>query len=392
MEKEFKDYTLEEFLEDDNFCSWVKNPDAKMNDYFNALLEKHPEQKPVFLKAKKLITLFEDQQIGTDPVRKLQIWENINKEYQKNRRTRKLWSTFKYAAAIIVLLGIGTLIYNSSSQWYNKDLYVSSDTAPEKAYLQLNSGERIELTSNHSEIVYLPDGKSIQIGDIIFQQQSSDQAIVLNELVMPYGKHSKIVLADKTEVWVNAGSKLVFPASFNKDERNVKLLGEAFFKVTKDQARPFKVHTKNMEVKVLGTSFNIKAYPEDVHEEATLVEGSISLKFGNLLKETILMSPNEQVVLNQDSDYKLSKVNTSNYVSWVDGLFIFNDEAIPSVLTRISRYYNLNIKWQKQQETKRISGKLQLKDDYKRVLNSLGIISNGNFTYGNDIIYYNENY
>ena len=199
-----------------------------------------------------------------------------------------------------------------------------------------------------------------------------------------------VKLPDGTEVWLNAGSRLVYPAVFKGNKRKIYLQGEAFLKVSKDKSKPFFVETNNSLIKVLGTSFNVKAYPDEKVEETVLVEGAVSLNPGKaMLGEEVRLKPDQRVVVQgSDHSYSVSKVDVRNYTSWIDGLFVFNEEPLPSVLMRISRFYKLEIKWMNNVENRRISGKLDLKDDYQRVLNTLAIISDGAYSEKDNTIYF----
>jgi transmembrane sensor len=124
-----------------------------------------------------------------------------------------------------------------------------------------------------------------------------------------------------------------------------------------------------------------------------LVEGSVSLSLGNtFLSRDVLLKPDQRVVVSGvDLSYTVSKVNVRDYTSWIDGLFTFTDEPLPLVLRRVSRYYDIQIKWTKEAEKRKISGKLDLKDDYRRVLRALATISGGNYEEENGVIFFKLN-
>ena len=208
--------------------------------------------------------------------------------------------------------------------------------------------------------------------------------------IVPFGKQSKIILSDQTEVWLNAGSRLIYPTVFRGGKRKVQLQGEAYFKVSKDKSNPFIVETANSKIKVLGTSFNVKAYPGEKVEETVLVEGAVLLNVGDqIFGKEVQLKPEQRIVLSgTDYSYSVSKVDVRDYTSWIDGLFVFNEEPLPSVLMRISRFYKLEIKWESDVETREISGKLDLKDDYQRVLSALALISDGTYVERNKTIYF----
>lgn len=396
MEKEFQKYELEDFLDNPDFCSWARSERPDLDGYYRQQLAKYPQQKHVFQKAYKLVKLFDDEKLKTDPVRKLQIWEEINRIYREQNTSPKYYKlVFRYAAAVAVLFTLASLAYyfisstaeNNFIAEYNRQDFTETR-------LLLGNGEEINIQADRSEIEYGQSNGQIKVNNELVQKAEKTSSPAMDQLVVPFGKQSKIVLADGTEVWLNAGSRLVYPSSFVQGRHKVQLQGEAFFKVRKDKSKPFIVETNNSSIKVLGTSFNVKAYPDEKIEETVLAEGSISLNPGKtVLGKDILLKPEQRVVIGADHSYSISKVNAHDYTSWIEGLFVFNDEPLPSVLKRISRFYNLKIKWIDDAENRKISGKLDLKDDYQRVLNALALISDGAYTEKDETIYFrlNEN-
>jgi ferric-dicitrate binding protein FerR (iron transport regulator) len=162
------------------------------------------------------------------------------------------------------------------------------------------------------------------------------------EVKVPLGQMSEVTLFDGTKVWLNSGTTLRYSNNFGKEERNISLEGEAFFEVTKDEI-PFKVKLKNTEVEVLGTTFNVVSYSDDVFSEITLVEGKVNVN--NLSGSTIaVLKPSERIyiddILNKAS---ISKVETNFYTSWIDGKIVFDDEKLAEITRKLERWYNVDI-------------------------------------------------
>jgi ferric-dicitrate binding protein FerR (iron transport regulator) len=195
---------------------------------------------------------------------------------------------------------------------------------------------------------------------------SDNQTIVYNEIIVPKGEKSQLILSDGTKVWVNAGSKLKFPDRFQKTSREVWLEGEAFFEVAKDKARPFYVRTSDINIKVLGTKFNVKAYSEEDIIETTLVEGLVSIERKertNREEKEILLQPNHKAIYLKNESSLITaevkreiaepleprKVLISKPVevdivtSWTDGKLIFEDETLESVVRKLERRYDVTI-------------------------------------------------
>lgn len=177
-----------------------------------------------------------------------------------------------------------------------------------------------------------------------YQSGKTNLAYTQIETNVPYGSISKITLSDGTKVTLNGGSTLIYPAFFT-DKRQVMLLGEGFFDVTKDEKRPFIVHSKNLSAKVLGTRFGFKAYEEDSQTILTLEEGRVSaFPFDNDLKEGILLNPNQQLLINsKDCKVYRRNVNAEEYISWKDDVLIFRDQTLGEIAVILERRFDMKI-------------------------------------------------
>jgi ferric-dicitrate binding protein FerR (iron transport regulator) len=259
--------------------------------------------------------------------------------------------------------------------------------------LTIDDSRRIDIPSDRSQIVYSSDGELIEVNGEVVAKHGNAGHSRPNQLIVPFGKQAKVVLADGTEVWLNAGSRLVYPSKFDTKKRKVQLQGEAFFKVSKDKTRPFLVETNRSSVKVLGTSFNLKAYPDETTEETVLVEGSVSINIGKtLFGKDILLKPDQRMIAGYpDRSYSVSEVEVQNYTSWTEGSLAFKEEPLSRVLSRIARFYNVRIRCEDADENRKITGKLDLKQDYLRVLKALELISQGNYTEKNGTITFKLN-
>lgn len=204
-----------------------------------------------------------------------------------------------------------------------------------------------------------------------------DNAIVNRiEIMTQKGVRKQLVLPDGTKVWLNADSKLSYDNSMNdSDVRSVNLEGEAFFDVAKDANRPFFIVTKEISIKVLGTAFNVKAYPNEDRTETTLLRGSIELIVNEIPKEKFMLKPNEKLAVTKNKMIEeveqgiasdsvssritlannitltignLSKVNVDNHeyiqeTSWVDNRLVFKDETLEEIVSKLERWYDLDI-------------------------------------------------
>nr|WP_294899442.1 FecR family protein [uncultured Pedobacter sp.] len=297
--------------------------------------------------------LKESELIDISEINSTAIFNKIVNSDKKENKQRLLW--MKYAAAILVVLGLGASIwiYNfrkSEDLATKKVALVMPELKPgsNKATLTLDNGSKIDLhkqgivVANHQ--VNYADGTLLTDANKDHANLNQTQYLSLNT---PYGGEYQVVLSDGTKVWLNADSHLRYPVDFDKDKRVVELEGEAYFEVAKMNGKPFIVKTQNQEVKVLGTHFNINSYGYDGGIKTTLLEGSvmISRNIKNGASETLqskMLVPGEQSFVSQDlKDISVKKVNTVEAIDWKEGLFIFNDEPIQSITKRLAKWYNV---------------------------------------------------
>jgi len=170
-----------------------------------------------------------------------------------------------------------------------------------------------------------------------------EEPAMFTEIYVPLGQMSEITLYDGTHVWLNSGTKLKYPRNFGEETREVKIEGEAFFKVESGE-KPFRVEIKENTIEVLGTSFSAIAYAEDNFSQVTLIKGSVLIKdkSGNQLAQ---MKPRQQINIPEDpnSEATLKVVDTRFYESWIEGMIQFDDERLSDVARRLERWYNVEI-------------------------------------------------
>jgi len=164
-----------------------------------------------------------------------------------------------------------------------------------------------------------------------------------NEFYSPEGQISEFKLSDGTHVWLNSGTRIKVPVSFSAKHRMISMEGEAFFQVTKDPLHPFFVNTKELSVKVMGTSFNISAYASEENSEITLIEGQVGIKEieGERLAKLL---PGQQLVYKKATGDKIKReVDITPYEAWRDGKMIFKDRTLEYISERLERWYNVKI-------------------------------------------------
>lgn len=200
--------------------------------------------------------------------------------------------------------------------------------------------------------------------------ESPDTIIRYNTLTIPKGNDYHLMLSDGSVVYLNTSSRLRYPVRFSGKTREVELLGEGYFDVKHDPDHPFIVKTKDVAVKVLGTSFNVRAYQEEEAIYTTLVEGRVEVR--NQQSEVIL-SPSQQAVCTPEGrNIDVQTVNTDYYVGWISGRFIFNNTRLDDILTRLQQWYNFEVFYEKE-ELKDLPFSLNIDKhkDFSHILNAL---------------------
>ena len=298
-------------------------------------------------------------------------------------KRRKLIARFSYAAVLILIVGLSVFFQINKETDIRTFAKQSSSVSVSGSTRLILSGEKeVLISSNESKIEYEAGGKGIKIDALqdVNQLVENDE-IVMNTVVVPYGKRTQITLSDNSKIWLNSGSKLIYPARFAANKREVYLEGEAIFEVSHNPKHPFFVVTSDLEVKVLGTIFNVSSYKDDQTINTILESGSVELNYkGHSLfsqtKET--MVPGTLAVYDPKKGTVLqSKVNTEQYLSWRDGYFVFEQQPLGEILKKISRYYNVSIQMNDQELAKEtFSGPLDLKNSPTQVLGVIAEIIN----------------
>jgi len=263
-------------------------------------------------------------------------WEKINKRIRRHRLR-----LLPYAAAAIVVLCLGTAIHLLTSQVATSPLLssVNRQENPEtkQVMLTLSTGQQI-LLSDSLSTMRETNGTDIQIkgNQLVYNQTDTTSQPVYNTITIPRGGEYKLVLADHTIVWLNSDSQLTYPVAFNGDTRELRLKGEAFFEVTKDIHKPFIVHTSQFDIRVTGTQFNVRSYPEE-RESATLAEGNIQLEMNRHIYRIV---PGQQAYL-QGQEVKIKEVDLEHAIAWRHDAFSFKEEPLGNIMNELSRWYDV---------------------------------------------------
>lgn len=294
---------------------------------------------------------------------------------------------YYWSAAAVLLIGLAMAIwqYRPINKQYDAK---SVQTLPEQVEEPSPGGSHARLLLSDGKILALDGSRPLaenykgaaincHNGRLSYVgTKSSSHAVKWNVLEVPKGGTFEMKLPDGTKVWLNANSKLYFPDQFATGERNVKIEGEAFFDVVKDVNRPFKVAVNELQIAVLGTSFNIRSYhPKRV--STTLITGSIEATYHNRI---IKLSPGKKVILNADNDdFRISDADIESAVAWKEGYFYFKDEGLATILQDVAFWYDLKVSVEGTLPNGEYSGSIDRNSKLSGVLSMISSVSGAKF-------------
>ncbi|GET31391.1 iron dicitrate transporter FecR [Prolixibacter bellariivorans] len=244
-----------------------------------------------------------------------------------------------------------------------------------KAVLILDNGKTLNLAENDTFQIKENGASLKNTGNKLEYTAAtkSNEKLCFNTLKVPRGGEYYLVLADGTKVWLNSESTLRYPVKFLGDERRIELTGEAYFEVTKNKHKPFRVVSGTQIVTVLGTKFNISSYPEDSLTYTTLVEGHVNVALKDNPSVERSLVPNEQSSISRlDRQISIRAVDPSRYVAWKNGRFIFKDERLGDIMHTLSRWYDVQVIFSNQRAKDiQFTGNLERYSDFAGMLNMI---------------------
>ena len=289
------------------------------------------------------------RKMGLQPDR-MKIWREVQDELARRSTRQRVLRYVRYAAVFLLPLLLACILLMRQER--NVPALVVEAGRPDttivrKVFLLLEGGKRIELSTLAKDSIHGKDGKLLAIdtsGTLICNaEETANAEVSYQTVIVPRGGEYNLVLSDGTRVRLNADSELRFPSPFTGKERMVYLKGEGYFEVHRDSTAPFRVVANDAIVEVLGTKFNISAYPGNDKSFTTLVSGSV--KVGAYLgDESVVLKPDEQAILSH-GEVQVKKVNAEDYVSWVNGRFYFEKMPLEEILVQLERWYDLQVFW-----------------------------------------------
>lgn len=370
-----------DYINDPYFLKWIFRPDDQAEQHWKSYMESHPDEKAGILSLKEELSFLKLKNEDLSENEKKLLIEAIVRQKVQTRIfsvTRMLRSSyFRYAAVAVIFLILGNLLnalFRDKAERHDDYTELTNLIRTDKPVMLLADGREINLGTN-STVEYLPnhtiavDDRTIVVSRAGSQKQNYDQVFI------PKGHRCKLILSDRSVIYLNAGSKFVYPSAFDDVNREVVLAGEAFFEVSKNRDSPFIVRTGSLAVEVFGTKFNVSAYDEDPVIQTVLVEGEVSVRRNgaNSSEEPILMEPEQMVTYNrQTHHFETNRVDPDFFTLWKDGILKFENEELSAVARKLERFYNVTVIFRDKEKGRiKISGKLDLNENKNKVLEYL---------------------
>ena len=395
--KKTNNIEFESLISDEEFFRQIKESPSEAEQLVADLCQKNPEKAEEIWLAAQVLLHYKSEQLDVDKDKVELMWQNVLSR-SKNIKPISRFNFSPYwqiAASVALLLSLTFYLIeytgnNSIRKFAEKRVDMS-----EEAKIIKSDGSEYLLSFNDSHIKYGADGKEIVIEEKNTSNEkltnpTSEAKAVFNQIVVPYGRRHSVTLCDGTVVMLNSGSNLVFPPKFSGKTREIYLKGEGYFEVAKDASKPFIIYTEFMNVKVLGTHFNISAYENEKTASAVLVEGSIEVFNNNLFNNNLCkIKPGEGCFISENSaGFKIQNVDVSEFVSWKDGFFQIKDKPFSDITKKVEKYYKKTIIFEDNELANRlISGKLVLDLKFEKTLDFLAKTTKSQFKVNEGGIY-----
>jgi len=300
----------------------------------------------------------EGENVFRNPERVREDMEKLKKKLSGNKRRFLLSGNYFWRYAAVAVFTIGIAIGLIERPWEDRSSEISPMAQQPavlpgsyKAVLTLASGEQVNLEEWGRDSLW-KDGTLIRKrkGELTYEQKAGDmqqEEMLFNTITIPRSGEYKLVLSDGTKVWLNSASKLKYPVAFTGGQRKVFLEGEAYFKVAKNEKQPFVVKTENMDVRVLGTEFNLKAYADEKWVQATLVRGEVAVFTGMDKSVRNTLKPEQQAEWDiEKGKLDVKTVELDLYIAWKNGQFVFRGQRLTEIMTVLERWYDFEVCYQ----------------------------------------------
>ncbi|MGV6943496.1 FecR family protein [Sphingobacterium kyonggiense] len=356
--------------------------ESELTEYFN-LLEQHEDL--FYESLDQLPDIDQETEFNNE-----QVFQKIiqHEEFQDHAKTKRLIPYKWIAVACSIALVLGFIFYPQDNA--KEELVHETPTAQQET--------SAASTNSHNTAIQLADGTRLDIKDIDKQEvsyhgvvlskinkdlirvrmdeQHISDPIAFHEFNTPKGTSYSLELPDGSTVQLNSGSSLKLKSDFNRQSREVNLSGEAYFDIAHNKNKPFKVQTKDYQIQVLGTQFNVKSYPQLTQTKTSLVKGSVEV---NTAAKALQLVPGEQAKAGKSIQLSKGKANFREDLAWRDGYFRFNNASIKDIMSDISTWYNITDIRYELNTDERFTGSIVRSRSLKEVLTAMEKIANLKF-------------
>ncbi len=310
-----------------------------------------------------------------------------NAETETTGETMPFWQMNYRIAASVAIVALVSLFawfqYRTVGERTEQRLvqvkeFEKNDVAPgtNKAILTLDDGSEVVLDNSENGTLSKQGSTTIvkpSNGQLLYETaQASNAKPMYNTVKTPKGGQYQVVLSDGTKVWLNAASSLRFPLVFVGNERKVEMTGEVYFEVAKNPKKPFKVIADKQEVLVLGTHFNVMAYPNEKFIKTTLLEGSVKITKDN---RSMVLEPNQQAKVGFDNGVfrAVNDADIAEELAWKDGYFQFNNTSLETIMRQLERWYDVDVQYIGKIPDEHFTGRLPRNTNLSNVLKILSM-------------------
>lgn len=373
--KDYTGYSVEQLLEDDFFLKSYFYPTDNSQAFWKeqALRDEVLAKEIVYAQMVLRSIPYRKQTFSSED--KELLWKRISKTNHKKRSFRYWYSSV--AAVAILLLTVGSFYYMN---YYEEDNLTAIEKVQkpeqpvETVQLILADEKKVNIEEKNSHLQYNKKGElhinaqKMKTSQDSVTSSDNKNELIYNQLIVPSAKRSFLELADGSKIWVNANTRVVYPVTFDDKMREIYVDGEIYIEVSPEEKRPFIVKSKKMDIRVLGTKFNVSTYESNEGVSVVLVSGKVNVRTDNRVES--LLTPSDRLSYEKGTT-DIKKVNVENYISWKEGYYTFDNECFSVVLDKLSDYYGKKIRYNDKVRALRCSGSLNLDEDMVKVLTGL---------------------
>ena len=336
---------------------------------------------------RKLIGYVREQERHVAPEELDDLWrrveEQVSIEKRKRSRRRVLHIATTVAAAAVLCC-----VYWLGHRFDREGR--APEGVGEDIRLLMPGGEEVDVKATDARIVHSQNGTVVVNSDTIGrrQPQQAEAEAEFCQLIIPKGRRTQLTLADGTRLWANSGTRVVYPVRFERHRREIYVEGEAFLEVSRREDAPFVVRTREFQVQVLGTTFNVSSYPSEGTSSVVLVEGSVNVK--NRQEQQVRLAPGQLVDIETGRLHAPRTVDVEPYICWVKNMLMYMNEPLERVFRKLNLYYGREFVLEPGVAALQVSGKLDLKERLDDVLRAISFSAPIRYEEGEEAIYVRE--